>query len=448
MTTHRRGRWFRHPAQVVVAAFGTTIVLGSALLSTPLATADGGGAGWLTALFTATSAVCVTGLVVVDTGTHWSLFGQIVILALIQIGGFGVMTMASLLGLLVTHRMGLRTRLTAATETKSLGLGEVSRVLRGVLRVTVLCELVVAVVLSWRFSLGYGEPAGRAIYLGVFHSISAFNNAGFGLYRDSLMQFATDPWVCVPIAVAVILGGLGFPVLLELRREIRRPRRWSLHTRLTVGMTVLLLTAGGLFMTASEWANPLTLGGFAPLERIGVGFFHAVMPRTAGFNSLDVSAMSEETWIGTIVLMFIGGGSAGTAGGIKVTTFVVLLFAIWAEVRGETTINIFDRRLEPRVVRQALTVALLSVAAIVTSTMAIKAMSSHAAIEILFEVTSAFATVGLSTGVTADLPPAAQAILILLMFIGRLGPMTLVSSLALRQRQSRYRHPEGRPIIG
>lgn len=440
---------FQHPAQVVVAGFATAVLIGTILLMLPLSRAGAEGhAPLLAALFTSTSAVCVTGLVVVDTPTYWSGFGQVVILGLIQVGGFGIMTMASLLGLLVSRRMGLRTRLNAAAETRSLGIGDVRAVLVGVLKVTLVFEVLTALLLSGRFWLGYDLSPGRAVYEGVFHSVSAFNNAGFALYSDSLMGFVTDPWICLPIAVAVIFGGLGFPVLFELRRHLRRPSRWSLHTKLTMLMTLVLLAGGTVFITATEWSNPGTLGPLATPGRLLAGFFQAVMPRTAGFNSVDYGQMHDGTLLFTVILMFIGGGSAGTAGGIKVTTFVILFFAIYAEVRGEPTVNAFDRRIGSRVQRQALTVALLAVAVVVVTTLAVVELSGLRLPDVLFEVTSAFGTVGLSTGVTAHLPWAAQLLLVLAMFFGRLGPITLVSAIALRERQRLYQLPEGRPIIG
>ncbi|HSJ20835.1 MAG TPA: potassium transporter TrkG, partial [Nocardioidaceae bacterium] len=361
---------------------------------------------------------------------------------------FGIMTLASLLGLLVTRRLGLRSRLTAATETRSLGIGDVRSVLVGVFRVTVLFEAATALVLTLRFLIGYGEPPGRAVYHGVFHAVSAFNNAGFALHSDSLMGFVADPWVCLPVAGAVIFGGLGFPVLLELRRHLRHPGGWSLHTKLTVVVSGVLLLGGTLVVTAAEWSNPGTLGALDPPARLLAGFFHAVMPRTAGFNSLDVAAMYDGTHLATMVLMFIGGGSAGTAGGIKVTTFVVLFFVIWSEVRGERSVNAFDRRIGSRVQRQALTVALLGVAAVVGATLLIVETTRLPLADVMFEVTSAFGTVGLSTGVTADLPALSQVVLVLVMFVGRLGPITFAAALALRDRQRLHELPEGRPIIG
>lgn len=439
---------FRHPGQVVVSAFAAAIALGTILLMLPVSRSGADSAPFTDALFTSTSAVCVTGLVVVDTPSYWSGFGEVVILGLFQLGGFGIMTFASVMGLLVSRRMGLRTRLTAAAETKALGLGDMRRVVWGVIRVSLLFEIVTAILLTARLAVGYDESLGRATYLGVFHAVSAFNNAGFALYSDSLVGFVDDPWICLPVAVAVIAGGLGFPVLFELRRELWRPRGWSLHSKITLAGTAILLVGGTLFVTASEWNNPGTLGGLDTPGRLLAGFFQAVMPRTAGFNSLDFGQMEQGTLLGTTVLMFIGGGSAGTAGGIKVTTFFLLFFVIYAEVRGERRVNAFDRQIDERATRQALTVALLSVAAVVSAALVLLEGTSLPTEEVLFEVTSAFGTVGLSTGITADLPTFGHYLLVGLMFLGRLGPITLVSALAVRERHRMYELPEGRPIIG
>ena len=432
--------------------FAGAIAAGTVLLLLPVSRSGDGGATLLESLFTATSAVCVTGLVVVDTPSYWSGFGEAVILGLIQVGGLGIMTLASLLGLLVSRRMGLQARLTAAAETKAVGLGDVRSVIKGVVAFTLLFEALTALALTLRFWLGYDESPGRALYLGVFHSVSAFNNAGFALYSDSLVRFVDDPWICLPIAAAVISGGLGFPVILELRRQLRpaggRRRSWSLHLKLTLVATAALLVVGTGFVTATEWNNPATLGALDTPARLLAGFFQAVMPRTAGFNTLDYGQMEDGTLLGTIILMFIGGGSAGTAGGIKVTTFVILFFAVYAEVRGEPNVDAFGRRIDDRAIRQALTVVLLSIAAVVSATVVLIEMTALSTQTLLFEVVSAFATVGLSTGVTADLPSGAQLILVGLMFLGRLGPITLVSALALRERTRLYELPEGRPIIG
>jgi trk system potassium uptake protein len=438
----------RRPGRVVVAGFGAGVLVGTLLLMLPAARVGPGGAKPLEALFTATSALCVTGLAVVDTATYWSPFGQVVILTLIQVGGFGVMALATLLGLLIARRLNLGSRVLAAAETKGIGLGDVRTVLLGVAKISLTVEAVTALVLAVRFATAYDEPVDRSLWLGVFHSVSSFNNAGFALFSDNLIGFAADPWICLPIAAAVIVGGLGFPVILELLRRHRQPGRWSVHTKLTLLMTAILLVGGTVFVTAAEWANPGTLGALDPPGRVLAGFFQSVMPRTAGFNSVDTGAMNTGTLLGTDVLMFIGGGSASTAGGIKVGTFAVLLVAIIAELRGDPDVTLFARRLSPKTIRRALAVALLSVAAVVAPTITLAMTSPYTLDEILFEVVSAFATVGLSTGITADLAPWHQLILVVLMFAGRLGPVTLASALVVRERARLFRHPEGGPLIG
>ncbi|MGN9783293.1 TrkH family potassium uptake protein [Nonomuraea sp. ZG12] len=450
-----RGEWvaalgerFQHPAQVISTGFGAAVLAGTALLSSPLASASGEPTHWITALFTATSAVCVTGLVVVDTAAHWSAFGEAVIAVLIQVGGLGIMTLATLFTVLVSGRLGLRARLFAQAETKSLSAIDLRRVVRNVVLFSLFSEAVVAVVLTLRFMLGYGEPFGRAVYLGVFHAVSAFNNAGFALWPDNLMRFVTDPWICLTIAIAVIVGGLGFPVLFELRRSWRRPSRWSLLTRITLGVTAALLLAGTVALLATEWANPRTLGPLPDSGKVLAGFFAAVMPRTAGFNSLDIAQMHSSSWLVTDLLMFIGGGSAGTAGGIKVTTFGLLAFIVWAELRGEPRVNIGNRRLPETVPRQAVTITMVGIMVVVVSTYLLLVLTPHSLEKVLFEVISAFGTTGLSTGITATATPAGHLLLSLLMFVGRIGPLTLGSALALKERTRRYEFPEERMIVG
>ncbi|MBP2374578.1 potassium uptake TrkH family protein [Paeniglutamicibacter psychrophenolicus] len=438
----------RHPAQAIALGFGLAVAVGTAILMLPMAKTGPGGAGFLEALFTATSAVCVTGLAVVDTATYWTRFGQVVILVLIQLGGFGIMSFASLLGVLMARRLGLRSRIQAAAETKSAGFGDVRSVLLGVLRITAGTELVVAVLLTLRFAVGLGNPWAHSIWLGFFHSISAFNNAGFALFSDNLMGFVGDPWICLPIAAAIIIGGLGFPVLFELRRHYRRPLHWTMNTKLVLGGTVTLLAGGTAFICALEWTNPKTLGVLSTADKLLAGFFQSVMTRTAGFNSLDFGQMDPATWLGMDILMFIGGGPAGTAGGLKITTFAVLFFILLTEIQGGAAVNVFGKRLSRSVHRQAITIVLLAVALVIGSTMALMLMTDIGLDRLLFETISAFATVGLSTGITASLPPAGQLLLVFLMFIGRLGPVTLASALALRARPVMYEFPKERPLIG
>ncbi|MGY1719505.1 TrkH family potassium uptake protein [Blastococcus sp. SYSU DS0552] len=441
-------RGFRHPGRVIAGAFLLAIAVGTALLSLPLATPGPGRADLLTALFHATSAVCVTGLVTVDTSTYWSGFGQAVILGLIQAGGLGIMTLASLVALLLSRRLGLRARLIAQAETKSLSAADVRRVIVRVVLFSLACEAVAAAMLTTRFALGYDQPAPAALYNGVFHAISAFNNAGFGLHADSLVRYVGDPWVSLTIAAAVIVGGLGFPVVFELVRSWRRPRTWSVLTRITVIVTAALLVVGTAGYLLAEWRNPRTLGPLGFGDTVMAAFVAGVMPRTAGFNNLDISALQPETLLLTDALMFIGGGSAGTAGGIKVTTFGLLAYVLWAELRGDVDVEVGRRRVPPTNQRQALAVALLGIGVVTVATFVMEALTDFSFEQVLFETVSAFSTVGLSTGITAALPPGAQLLVVLLMFVGRIGPLTLASGLALRDRARPYQLPEERTIVG
>ncbi|MET7328415.1 potassium transporter TrkG [Nonomuraea sp. NPDC005650] len=439
---------FRHPAQVVAAGFGLAVAIGTVLLALPIATTERAPADWIVALFTATSAVSVTGLVIVDTESHWSVFGEVVIAGLVQVGGLGIMTMATLFTVLVSGRLGLRAKIAAQAETKTLSMSDVRRVVRKVVLFSLVCEAVAAVALTARFAIGYGEPLGRAAYLGAFHAVTAFNNAGFALWPDSLMRFVADPWICLTVALAVIVGGLGFPVVFELVRSWRHPRKWSVLTRVTVGVSVTLLVLGTLLFLMTEWRNPRTLGALDDPGKLLAAFFAAVMPRSAGFNTLDISQMYPSSWLATDVLMFIGGGSAGTAGGLKVTTFGLLAFVVWAEVRGESRVNIGHRRLPEATQRQAVTITVLGVTLVAVSTYVLLALTPHGLDQVLFEVVAAFGTAGLSTGITPSLGVAGHLLLTMLMFVGRIGPLTMGSALALNQRSRHYELPEERVIVG
>jgi trk system potassium uptake protein len=436
------------PARTVVSAFAAAILIGTALLALPVARTGPGGAGFLAALFTSTSAVTVTGLTIVDTPTHWSNFGEAVILVLMQVGGFGIMTLSTLVALLVSHRIGLRHRMRAQAEIGALRLGDVRSVVRGVLAFTVAFEAAAMVVLTLVFWLRDDVAFGTAAFRGVFHAVSAFNNAGFALFSDSLMGYVTDPLVIVPIGVLLTFGGLGFPVLLELWHSPRRARRWSLHTKLTVGTSVVLVVGATLGYLVLEWSNGATFGDLNVAQKVLAGWFQGITPRTAGFNSVDFGEMRQESWLLTNALMFIGGGSASTAGGIKVTTFATLGFVIWAEVRGDPDVSLFGRRLPTAAQRQALTIALIGIGAVILATMALMVTSEIELSQALFEALSAFSTVGLTTGITVELSTAGHLILIALMFLGRVGPITLFAALVLRERELPYRYPEERPIIG
>ena len=438
----------------VALGFLGAIAAGTALLAAPWSSAYGTATPLSDALFTAMSATCLTGLITVDTATHWSTAGQVTIMALIQFGGLGFMTMASLMALLVGGRMGLRRRLGATAEGRGLDLGDVAWVVRATVLFTLVVELLVALVLTVRFHAGYGYGWGRAAWEGAFHAISGFNNAGFALYTDNVIGFAADAWVLLPLAFALMIGGIGFPVLLEVARRFRagfdgRPRRrWSLTARFTLIGTAILVPAGTAMVALGEWDGALGHLGSSPIRLLNA-FFAGVSPRTAGFNAVDYADFHPSTLLGTDILMFIGGGSGGTAGGVKITTAAVLVAAIIAEVRGDDTVISHGRRLGGRVVRQSLAVLAAALALVVGATMALLILAPQfTSDQVLFEVVSAFATVGLSTGITAQLPVAAQLILVVLMFAGRVGPLALAAALAARSRGRLYDYPEERPFIG
>ena len=438
----------RNPIRLVPSLFLLAIAIGTVLLSLPIATADGRGAPVLTALFTATSAVSVTGLVTVDTGSYWSPFGQVAILLMFQIGGLGIMTAATLFGLIAGRGFGLNERMATQVERGRLETGDALSVLKLVFAITIAVEAVVAAILALRMMTSYSMSAGEALWHGVFHSVSAFNNAGFSTHADSVMGYQSDPVILVPIMLAVILTALGFPVMQDLRDKRLAWKRWSLHSKVTVYGTAALLALGFVAILAMEWTNAETLGPMSVGSKVLNAAFHSVMPRTAGFNSVDVGAFHDQTLMVNYLLMFIGGGSAGTAGGIKVTTFVVLFAIVLSEVLGRRDAGLFDRRFGSEVERQALTVTVLSASLVFAAATYISSITSLPLPEILFECISAFSTVGLSTGITADLPPSAQIVIVLLMYIGRVGTITVATALAVSRAPRPYRFPKENLIVG
>jgi len=448
-----RGREFvdrsarQSPARLALYVFGGVIALMTVLLKLPWATASGRSAPFVDALFTATSATTVTGLVVVPTGVYWSTFGRVVILVAIKVGGLGVMTLASLLGLAVSRRIGLTQRLLVSSETKFNRLGEVGSLVRTVIITSTALEVIIALVLLPRF-LMYDESFGEAAWHSIFYGVSSFNNAGFVPTPEGLTPYVSDWWVLLPIIVGVFIGSLGFPVILNVARGLREPRRWSLHSKLTIVTSGSLVVAGTLLVAAFEWTNPKT---FAPLNANGTALaslFAGVMPRSGGFSTVDVGHMHQSTQLVTDALMFVGGGSASTAGGIKVTTLAVMLLAIVAEARGDRDVEAFGRRIPRAALQVAIAVSFVSATIVLVSSLLLLAMTKLPLSDVLFEVISAFATCGLSTGHTAGLPDSAKYVLTVLMFIGRTGTMTLAAALALRNRRRVIRLPEERPIIG
>lgn len=444
----RRANLRRHgllPSAVVVVGFAMAIAIGTGLLLLPWSHESGVRVGFIDTVFTAVSAVTVTGLATVDTGSSWSAFGEVVILGLIQLGGLGMVTSGTMIMLLVSRRLGLTTRLAAQQELPGFSLGDLRDILRFALLVTFVVEAVLSVLLSAVFLFRYDYGLGDAAWNGVFTTVSAFNNAGFALFPDSLMSFNSDPLVLLIVAAAIILGGLGLPVYLDFRSYgLTRPSRWSVHTRYTLGTTLSLLLIGTIAFTLFEFG----VSDRSPGVHLLNGLFSSVTARTAGFNSIDYGAATEETLLLTNFLMIIGGGSASTAGGIKVTTFVILLLVVAAEARGHRDVNIGDRRMPNRAIRTALAVTVSYAFLVAAGLMALLATSDLQFSDLLFETISAIATVGLSTGITSSIPPHGLIVLMVLMFVGRLGALTLATAFALSRRDLPYRLPEGQPIIG
>lgn len=434
------------PGRTILTAFAIAITLGTAILMLPVMANEP--TSLVHALFTATSAICVTGLSVVDTATHWTFTGQITIMAFAQLGGLGIMTMSTLVVLLFGSRMGLGTLLAVKTENNVISTRDLRSLVKRIAFFSFGVELLITVVLVARYMLVYGYELGDALFHSAFHAVMSFNAAGFALYSDGLTQFAGDTVVLTMMSFGVIMGGLGFPVVFELRRNWRRPREWSLLTKVTVWVTVPLFIIPTIMFTLIEGNNPDTFGPFRGGQLVALAFFTAVMPRSGGLNAFDIGSMMPESLLLTNVLMFIGGGSASTAGGIRVTTFGVLIYMLWAELRGKPDVEIGHRRISLTNQRQAISVVFLSIALIIVSTGAIMA-TTHIHLEpVLFEVISAFGTVGLSMGITSQLPAVAHVILSFLMFAGRLGPLTLGTALALRMQKPLRTLPEERITIG
>jgi potassium uptake TrkH family protein len=450
-----------HPTRIVALAFTLIVLLGTALLMMPIASKDGKSLDFFDALFTAVSAVTVTGLATIDTELHWTLFGHVVIGSLIQIGGFGIVGFASLVAYLLDGRISLRNKLSTSSEA-SLHAPDIKTLLKNIAQLMLGFQAALFVFLFVRFLTHYDYDWQDALGHGLFHAISSFNNAGFALYSDSMMGFARDAWIIVPVFVTVFIASLGFPVLVEVigrlvdkvklrfNSEYKSafPRQWSLNSRIILWSSFALLIGGTLFIGALEWNNPNTLGPLDPLNKIWDSIFAAVMPRTAGFNAMDIGLQNPSTWLGTEILMFIGGASASTAGGIKLGTFVVLLYVVYTEIRGEAAVNIGNRRLPRSMQRQALAIVSLTATVVIGATVLLRLTTPFTLDEILFEVVSATGTCGLSTGITPDLPDHAKFLLSLLMLFGRLGPIVVATSLAFRKSKRHFEYPQERPLIG
>jgi trk system potassium uptake protein TrkH len=428
------------PAAVLVTGFAALIAVGTVLLALPISSAAGEWTSVLDALFTATSAVCVTGLVVVDTGTYWSGLGHVVILALIQLGGFGFMTSSTfLLVVLTRRRTTLRDRVLVQESLGVRHLGESTSLLKRVAIFTAIVELVGTALLVGAQLVRDG-PAASDLWWGLFHAVSAFNNAGFDLNGGfvSLVPYQRDWMVLTVIGLLIVLGGIGYAVVADAA-IIRRWSRMALETKLVITTTAALLVAGAVTIGITEWTNPATLGSLEPADRVLNAAFHSVTPRTAGFNSLDMRGLLDQTLVVTMALMFIGGASGSTAGGVKVNTFSVLGIAILSSIRGRPSAEAFGRRIPHGIVYRALSVALLFIAFAFLTALLLQALVDEPFLDTTFETLSALGTVGLTTGITPSLSDPARLLVAFAMFAGRLGPLTLVLALAARARAVPYR---------
>jgi Trk-type K+ transport system membrane component len=423
-------------------------VFGTLLLLLPFARSGDGSASLSAAIFTSTSAVTVTGLATVDTSTYWSPAGQAMILALVEIGGLGIIALATLLGLFIGGRLGLRTSLVAQADMHVVSLGEVRPLFRRVAVTMVLFQLLIAGILTLRYRLSYYDDFRTSLWHGVFDAVMSFNNAGFSLNSDSIVRYAGDVIVIVALSVGVFVGAVGFPVLAELFQGWRRPSQWTIHTRLTVWGSILLFVVAAALFLVYEWGNAETIGTLPWPDKLVSGVEASVMTRSGGLNSFDWGSVQAESLNIATVLMFIGGGSASTAGGIKITTFLLLGFVILAELRGDPEVTIGRRSISAAVIRTALSIALLAVMLVVGSTFVVMSLTDFEFDVVLFECASAFGTVGLSTGLTPRLPVDAQMTIAALMFVGRVGTIAAASAFVLRRRTTRYHLPEEQPIIG
>ena len=440
------------PSQLLARGFLGLIVAGTVLLALPAAAPAGRPLTLVQALFTATSAVCVTGLIVVDTPNDLSLFGQLVVLVLIQLGGLGYMTMTTLVAVAIGKRLTLQERLALQEGLNVDGLDGVLRFTVTVLKVTLVLEALGAALLAARWWSEHGP--GKAVYLAVFHAVSAFNNAGFSLYSDSLSGYRADPVINLVVMGLIVTGGCGYLVLSELLRLGRRIRL-SVHTRLVLALTTVLVAGGTAAIFLLERTNPASLGPLGAGEALLAALFQAITPRTAGFNTLDIGSLRPATLFVVMALMFVGAAPGGTGGGIKVTTFGIVVLALWAMVRSHADAVVFRRRIQTEVVTRAFYISLIAFLAVSLVTGVLLAVERRDLLPTLFETISAFGTVGLSMGeggapvsLVGRFSEAGQLLIALLMFIGRLGPLTLAIALARRGATSPLRYPEGKILIG
>lgn len=448
------------PARFAILVFAILILVFTLLLSLPISTTAPGVTPLADALFTAVSVICVTGLATVDMATYWTPFGKGIIVLGVQIGGIGVLTLASILGLAISRRLGLKAKLMAASdgnplriqkgpvaEGQAVRLGEIGGLLATVAISALVIEVVIALLLFPRILLN-GESFINALWESFYYSVMAFTNTGFVPTAEGLTPYAEDVWFLGLLMAGVFLGSIGFPVIYAISRNFRKPKRWSLHVKLTIVTTVILFVAGGIAFFFLEFNNAKTFGGMDGGQRTLQAFFLSAMTRSGGFSTVDMADMNGASLLVADMLMFIGGGSASTAGGIKVTTLAILFLAAFAEARGSTEMEAFDRRIPADVLRLAVSVVLWGATIVATSSIILLQLTDEPLDYVLFDVISAFATSGLTTGLTANASDPAVYVLAATMFMGRVGTVTLAAALAASTRRQLFRRAEERPIVG
>jgi trk system potassium uptake protein TrkH len=439
------------PAQLFVLSFAFVILMGTLLLMLPEAT-TGRSINIVDALFTATSATCVTGLVVVDTGSYFTFFGQIVTLILIQIGGLGLMTVTTFFSLILGRNMSIRESVFISSTLNIKTLSKASNLIISTLAVTLLFEFLGVIWLNIAWS-GKDFEWGSVTYYSIYHSISAFCNAGFSLFANNLEDYKGDFIVNMTITSLIIFGGLGFIVIMNLlhffKFRIFKKERLSLHTKIVLILTAILILGGALLTLATEWNNGLAE---QPLSTKLMGsYFYSVTPRTAGFNTINMTSLTNACYFMTIILMFIGASPGGTGGGIKTSTFGVFLVTIWSMLKGRTQVEIFKRSIPKDIVTSALLLTTLTLMFLSVFAFVLLVTEDAAPIHIFFELFSAFGTVGLSAGITPNLTTIGKLIIIATMFIGRVGPLTMVlaiSQIRQQRRSAEYQYPEESVMIG
>lgn len=437
-----------NPAQVLVLGFSALILIGATLLNLPLASIDGKSIGFVDALFTSASAVCVTGLVVVNTASHWTIFGKIIILILIQIGGLGFMTMATLVALFLGKKITLKDRLIIQEEMNQFSLSGLVKLTKYVIISTFIIEGLGTIFLSFRFIEIYGIVKG--VWFSIFHSISAFCNAGFDLIGNSMVPFASDPLVNFTVGLLVIIGGLGYTVYMDITLK-RSFKKLSLHSKFVLLITAVLLVFGLIFIFIIEYTNPKTLGSLSFGGKLLASMFQSIVPRTAGFNTIDISSIRSATAFIIIILMFIGGSPSSTAGGIKTTTIGAIVLGIFSVIKGKKDVEIFKKRIPNDIILRALAVTGIGMSLVLVITILLTITETSASfLDILFETTSAFGTVGLSRGVTPNLSVVGRLMITITMFAGRVGPLTMAFAFAKKQKNNKgvYRYPEEKILVG